>query len=164
MYKVAKLLALVSVLANTPADPYLAETEAIPEVGLTKVERQYMSCASEIDMLSQDEIELIALVTMAEAESESDEGKRLVIDTILNRVDSNEFPDTVYDVIYELNAFESMWNGRVDVCYVDNDICQLVREEMYNRLNHDVVYFTAGRYGQYGTPMFQVGNHYFAGH
>ena len=160
MYKVAQLLALVSVLANSPAEPYLAEST--PEVGLSKIERHYISCAVEELPLTDDEIELIALVTMAEAEGESEEGKRLVIDTILNRVDSLYFPDTVYDVIYETNAFESMWNGRVDVCYVDDYICQLVREELINRTNYDVVFFTAGEYGQYGVTMFQVGNHYFA--
>lgn len=113
-------------------------------------------------LATQDEIELIALVTMAEAEGESEEGKRLVIDTILNRVDSPYFPDTITEVIYQPNAFTSMWNGRVDRCYVMDDICQLVREELQYRTNYDVVFFTAGAYGKYGSPMFQVGNHYFA--
>ena len=35
---------------------------------------------------SEEDIELIALVTMAEAEGEPEEGKRLVIDTILNSI------------------------------------------------------------------------------
>ena len=55
---------------------------------------------SDIIGLSTEEIELIALVTMAEAEGEPEEGKRLVIDTILNRVDFGEFPSTVTEVIY----------------------------------------------------------------
>lgn len=112
--------------------------------------------------LSQEEIELIALVTMAEAEGESEEGKRLVIDTILNRVDSLYFPNTVYDVIYQQSQFSSMWNGRVDRCYVMNDICELVLEECQSRTNYDTIFFTAGGYSKYGVPMFQVGNHYFS--
>lgn len=113
-------------------------------------------------MFTDEEIDLIALVTMAEAEGECEEGKRLVIDTILNRVDSEHFPDTVYDVIYYPNAFESMWNGRVDRCYVMDDIRQLVLEEIESRTNYEVVFFTAGRYSIYGVPMFQVENHYFS--
>ena len=35
----------------------------------------------------------------------SDEGKRLVIDTVLNRVDSKYFPDTIHDVIYQKGHF-----------------------------------------------------------
>ena len=112
--------------------------------------------------LSEEEIELIALVTMAEAEGECEEGKRLVIDTILNRVDHDRFPDTVSEVIYQKSQFTSMWNGRVDKCYVDDDIYNLVVEELQSRTNYDIVFFTAGHYGKYGTPMFSVGNHYFA--
>lgn len=112
--------------------------------------------------VSQKEIELLALLTMAEAEGECEEGKRLVIDTVLNRVDSKHFPNTITEVIYQKNQFTSMWNGRVDRCYVREDICQLVREELVSRTNKDVAFFTAGNYGKYGTPMFPVGNHYFS--
>ena len=112
--------------------------------------------------LSTEEIELIALVTMAEAEGEPEEGKRLVIDTILNRVDFGEFPSTVTEVIYQPEQFSSMWNGRIDECYVMEEICQLVEEEIKYRLNNEVMFFTAGGYGKFGVPMFQVGNHYFS--
>ena len=53
----------------------------------------------EENLLSYEDISLIALVTMAEAEGECEEGKRLVIDTILNRVDSERFRNNVYDVV-----------------------------------------------------------------
>ena len=112
--------------------------------------------------VSNEDIELLALVTMAEAEGESEEGKRMVIDTILNRVDSERFDNTISEVIYAPNQFTSMWNGRIDRCYVADDICQLVIEELTNRTNYDVLYFTAYQYGAYGTPMFQIGNHYFS--
>ena len=42
-------------------------------------------------VMSDDEIELLTLVTMAEAEGESEYGQRLVIDTILNRIDCERF-------------------------------------------------------------------------
>ena len=117
----------------------------------------------EIELLmTREDIELIALITMAEAEGESEYGKRLVIDTILNRVDSSYFPNSVYSVIYQKNQFTSVWNCRLDRCYVDSDICQLVIEEVANRTNYDCLYFTAGGYGKYGTPLFKVGNHYFS--
>ena len=111
---------------------------------------------------SDEEIDLLALVTMAEAEGEPDDGKRLVIDTILNRVDHERFPDTIHDVVYQSGQFTSMWNGRVDRCYVKDDIYQLVLEELEHRTNYDTIFFHAGRYSSYGTPIFQVGNHYFS--
>lgn len=114
--------------------------------------------------LTEEEIELIALVTMAEAEGESEYGKRLVIDTILNRVDHewSGWPDSVEGVIYQNNQFTSMWNGRVNRCYVREDIVQLVREELENRTNSDVVFFMMGNYSRYGTPLFKEGVHYFS--
>ena len=111
---------------------------------------------------SEEEINLIALVTMAEAEGEPEEGKRLVIDTILNRVDDPHFPDTVHGVIYQPNQFTCMWNGRSDRCCVRADIRDLVLQEIANRTDHDVVFFRTGHYSSYGTPLFQVGHHYFS--
>ena len=111
---------------------------------------------------SREEIELLALVTMAEAEGEPEEGKRLVIDTILNRVDHGYFPDTISEVIYQKGQFSSMWNGRVDRCYISDDICKLVEEEIESRTNSDVIFFHAGRYSDYGSPILQIGNHYFS--
>lgn len=114
--------------------------------------------------LTEEEIELLALVTMAEAEGESELGKRLVIDTILNRVDHeySYWPDTVTEVIYQKGQFEAMWNGRIDKCYIRDDIVQLVKEELLNRTNTEVLYFRTGRYSSYGTPAFKEGNHYFS--
>jgi N-acetylmuramoyl-L-alanine amidase len=144
------------------------KTEAVEEVSFSPKEEvvqepapQDVVCEIDTD-ISNDDIELIALVTMAEAEGECEEGKRLVIDTILNRVDSISFPNTVYEVVYQPSQFSSMWNGRVDRCYIDDYICQLVEEELRNRKNYDVIFFTADKYGNYGTPMFQIGNHYFS--
>lgn len=129
----------------------LEETEPIPE----PVEEPLYS-------LTEEEIDLLALVTMAEAEGEPEEGKRLVIDTILNRVDSTKFPDTVYDVIYQPKAFTSMWTSRVKRCHVRDDIRQLVIEELESRTNDEVIFFRTDHYHSYGTPVFQVGNHYFS--
>lgn len=112
--------------------------------------------------LTEKEIDLIALVTFAEAEGEPEYGKRLVIDTILNRVASKHFPNTVSGVIYQQNQFTSMWNGRVNRSRITEEIRQLVKEEIVSRTNKDVIFFTAGGYGAYGKHMFSVGNHYFA--
>ena len=139
------------------------ETEAPVEVyepKTTDISTTFQS-KEKTDAIPDNDIELLALVTVAEAEGESEYGKRLVIDTILNRVDSNRFPDTISGVIYQKNQFTSMWNGRADRCRVTDEVRQLVREEMESRTNSDVLFFTAGGYGRYGTPAFQVGDHYF---
>ena len=113
--------------------------------------------------MSQEDIELIALVTMGEAEGEPEEGKRLVIDTILNRIDSERFKgNNAHDVIYAKNQFSCMWDGRIERCYVKEEIVELVKEELLNRANSEVLYFRADYYHNFGTPVMQVGNHYFS--
>lgn len=46
-----------------------------------------------------EEVYLLAKIAMAEAEGESTKGKALVVSVILNRVQSDEFPDTVEAVL-----------------------------------------------------------------
>ena len=138
----------------------VAEIPEEPQYSLT----EEAAVSTDVLTISEEEIDLIALVTMAEAEGESEKGKRLVISTILNRVDSElrYFPDTVTEVIYQPSQFSSMWDGRVDRCYVDEAICDLVRDELQSRTNSEVLYFHADKYGKYGTPSFVEGNHYFS--
>lgn len=149
-----------------PADIPAPVVEAVPpvskEVVVTPPPVVETSPPEEVFPLTQEEIELIALVTMAEAEGECEYGQRLVIDTILNRVDDPHFPDTVHEVVYQKNQFSSMWNGRVDRCYVKEELVDLVKEELRNRTNYDVVFFRTERYSDYGVPMFQVEHHYFS--
>ena len=116
----------------------------------------------ESNYISDEDLYLLALLTMAEAEGECEEGKRLVVDTVLNRVDSEHFPDTISEVIYQKNQFTSMCNGRVDRVDITEEVVRLIEEEVQNRTNCDVIFFHADRYGNYGTPMFSVGNHYFS--
>lgn len=109
-----------------------------------------------------DDVKLIALVTMAEAENQPEEGQRLVISTILNRAEFKGTVRTIPDVIYQKGAFSSIWNGRVDRCVVKDELCELVLSEMTSRTNYDVYFFSAGGYSKYGVPMFKVGDHYFS--
>lgn len=150
---------------------YSEKTDQPPEQDSEGIyyEIETLSVPEEIKMenrcepkLSQEDIELIALITMAEAETECEDGQRLVIDTILNRVNSEGFPDTVHEVIYQKNQFSSVWNGRVDKCYVKDTLCQLVEEELNSQMNTEVVFFRTQKYSVYGTPLFTVGNHYFS--
>jgi len=138
------------------------EYEAIPVIQEQIIFEAPPEPIVEEPQMSVEDIELIALVLMGEAQNQPEEGKRLVIDTILNRIDHERFPDTTHDVIYQRSQFTCMWNGRIDRCYVDEANCDLVRQELESRTNYEVIFFTAGRYSRYGVPMFKVGDHYFS--
>lgn len=114
------------------------------------------------ELYSEKDIELLALVMLAEAEGECEEGQRLVVDVILNRVDSDRHPNTIHDVVYQKGQFTSMWNGRTDRVTITDEARQLVREELESRTDYDVIYFRMYDYHRWGTPLFKVGCHYFS--
>ena len=162
---VLSMLAIVT-LSSAEQQPVIKETVTVKSQEYVSAPTNHVEVKTMMKSMtigvSEEDIDLIALVTMAEAEGETERGKRLVISTILNRMDSDYFPDTAKDVIYQTNAFTSMWNGRVDRCYVTDDIRQLVLEEINSRTNNDVMFFCAGYYSDYGNPMFAEGGHYFS--
>lgn len=114
------------------------------------------------DILTEADARMIALIVVGEAEDESEYGQRLVADTILNRIDSMRFPDTVNEVVRQPGQYSCVWNGRLNRCKVTDDICDMVQEEAANRTNEEVIFFRTGYYG-YGKPLFQEGHHYFCG-
>lgn len=63
----------------------------------------------------------LAKIAMAEAEGEDTEGKALVILVVLNRVWSDDFPDTIEGVITEDTQFAAYENGRYDRVEPDAD-------------------------------------------
>lgn len=117
---------------------------------------------SNTDYITMDDAVLIAKLVLAEAEGEPEMGKRLVIDTVLNRLDSSDFPNTVYDVIYQPYHYDPAWDGRIDQFSDLDDAFKLVVDEIHNRTNSEVLYFRTDKFHEFGTPMEQVGNHYFS--
>lgn len=117
---------------------------------------------SNVDLIAMDDAVLIAKLVLAEAEGEPEMGKRLVIDTVLNRLDSSDFPNTVYDVVYQPYHYDPAWDGRIDLFSELDDAFKLVVDEIHNRTNSEVLYFRTDKFHEFGTPMEQVGNHYFS--
>lgn len=139
----------------------LNNTQPVEEI----LEEPVTQSAREIEELpyTDDEIYLMAKVCLAEAEDQTELGKKLVVSTILNRVDSNKYANNVYDVIHQPWQFEVMHNGRIDRVTVTDDIIELVKSEIRDRTNYDVIYFRMDHYSEYGTPLFVEDDHYFSG-
>ena len=147
------------------AQTYKAQKKSIVETSANKIivkPKKKVKKKRKLN-ITKKEIKLVALLTMAEAEGECELGKRLVIDTVLNRKDSKRFPNTIWGVIYAKTQFTSMWNGRVKEVSATKKVCKLVTEEVKSRTNRKVMYFTAHHYGRCGKPLFHVQNHYFSG-
>lgn len=112
-----------------------------------------------VKAISKADIELLAKVVEAEAGNQGIEGKRLVTDVILNRVDSDIFPDNIHDVIYQKNQFSVV--GYIDSVVVTDETFAAIESELIDRINWDIVYFNAVGF-MYGKPWMKVGGHYFS--
>lgn len=112
---------------------------------------------------TDEEIDLVALLTLGEAEGESEYGKRLVIDTVLNRVDSSYFPETIDEVVYQKGQYSAIRSKRIKRITVSDEMRALVKEEMLNRSNDEVIFFKTGSYHNRKNKLFKEGKHYFCG-
>lgn len=113
-----------------------------------------------------DSLELLAICVEAEAGNQDLMGKRLVADVILNRVDSDDFPNDIVSVITQKTGdvyqFSSYQDGNMDeVWEPSEETFKAVQMELKHRYNSDITYFTEGYYNPYCIPAFKYGSHYF---
>jgi N-acetylmuramoyl-L-alanine amidase len=68
---------------------------------------------------TDEESQMLLKLAMAEAEDQGVIGKALVIRVVKNRVDSEAFPNSIEDVIYDPKQFSPVWDGRYDEAVPD---------------------------------------------
>lgn len=107
-------------------------------------------------------IQYMTKCVIAEAGNQDEIGKRLVADVILNRWESEDFPNTIPDVINQPYQFEVTQNNQISNVEWDWSVYTLVCEEIENRTNNEVLYFRTGNYHYGLNPLFKHGDHYFS--
>lgn len=105
--------------------------------------------------LNDDEKAVLAKVVHAEASNQDMTGKRLVVDCVLNRVDCEKYPNHVFGVVLQEGQFV-----RAET-YTQEDM-EAVEKEMEERLDYEIMYFRANKYHEFGTAMYQHGDHFFS--
>lgn len=111
---------------------------------------------------NNDSLNYLARCVEAEAGNQGIIGKRLVCDVILNRVDNKNFPDTIEGVINQKNQFSVVSNGMIYKVNVSKETLEACIMELDERIDSNILYFTAGDYGKYGTPAYNHKDHYFS--
>jgi N-acetylmuramoyl-L-alanine amidase len=118
-----------------------------------------------IGLISNQDFELLCQLVAAEAENQPFEGKRAVVAVVLNRVDYGwPFEDSIEEVIFQDGQFTCISDKRFfDAwAYVSDEDREAVTAELSERKYNEYLYFTAGHYGDYGTPAEPIGDHYFS--
>ncbi len=95
------------------------ETETDPELVVQKesisvVPTEEETTVSSSISLSDGDYDLLCKIVEAEATGQEVEGKMYVAAAIMNRINSDSFPDTVSGVVYERGQFSPVRDGRIN--------------------------------------------------
>lgn len=90
------------------------------------------------------EQELLARVVEAEAGNQGLYGKRLVVSVIYNRVESDKFPNTIYEVLTSPHQFSTVWNGQVEKMEITDETLFAIEFERTHRADNEILYFNNG--------------------
>ncbi len=117
--------------------------------------------------LTEKEYELLARVVTAEAEDQGFKAQYWVACVIMNRVESDLFPDKLEDVIWQnepVEQFTSMWNGRFERCRTTEECYEAVDYLIEHGivLPDDVLYFSSNGYLFDTIPYMQINQLYFS--
>lgn len=97
------------------------------------------------DAWSSDEKYLLAKIAMAEAEGCDTQTKAYVIMTVLNRVKSNKFPNTIKEVIYERHGstyqFSPIGDGRWNRVEPNDDCWKAVEIALSSDTSQGALFF-----------------------
>ena len=125
------------------------------------IEEQIPAAYHEIaDIITDDEIEMLARLLYLEARNQSEEGQRAVIEVVFNRVLSDEFPNTIHGVVYAPNQFSpAHLIPTTTPTEVQYEIVQKVLTDTETVLDRGVVFFSRKQYNDY--LYEKIGDHYF---
>lgn len=106
--------------------------------------------------LNESDKETLCRIVEAEAGSEDEEGKLLVANVVLNRVEDEHFPDTVKEVVFQeeqgVYQFSPVADGSYYRVNVSEETCQAVERALGGEdISQGALYFAARQYADNST-------------
>ena len=112
--------------------------------------------------ITESDIDLMAATVYYEANTEDMEGKRLVVSVILNRMESEQFPNDVRSVISQKGQFVTYkYSQYMSDTDIPIDCYGAVLAELDDRTDTEVLFFSSEGYNG-NQSLYQHGNHYFS--
>lgn len=119
-----------------------------------------------LEEVRQGEMELLAQLVQAEAGNQSLEGMRLVADVVINRMKDPRFPNTMEEVIFQMNPVQftctknggfsqAGWNMSPEAY-----LASRMEYEASTRLDENIIFFSRGKGN--GSNFYKVGDHWFS--
>lgn len=157
-------------IEQTPSLPEDTQPSTAPgeliEAVETQPESTYDSMIMSRDCGAEDS-EILLKIAMAEAEGESTQGKALVMLVVLNRVWSDEFPNTIEDVVFQPRQFSPVReDGRYWTTEPDRDCYEALELVMQGwDESGGALYFESCENSSWHSEnleyLYQFGNHKF---
>lgn len=140
-----KIIMLVSILTLVIGSyTVYAETTKTNQADTLKTKKVDVdskeSSVTDKRFIKEEEVKLLARLVHAEAKGEPYEGKVAVAEVVLNRVENEQFPDSVKEVIYQKNAFQPVQNGAINKP-AGKEAIKAVEDALENENKIDSLYF-----------------------
>ncbi|MCM1089711.1 MAG: cell wall hydrolase [Butyrivibrio sp.] len=125
--------------------------------------------------LGSEDLDILTRIVEAEAGNQDVEGRLLVANVVLNRVESEKFPNSVKDVVFQeekgVCQFSPVSNGRIWEVQVSKETDEAVERALEGEdISDGALYFVARKYADGGkvnwfdshlTYLFEYGGHEF---
>lgn len=93
------------------------------------------------ERFTEKEKYMLAKIAMAEAEGCKIKAKELVIRTVLSRIESDMFPNTVEEVIFQKNQFTPISDGRWNKVEPNEECWQALENVLSSSESKDILFF-----------------------
>lgn len=93
------------------------------------------------ERFTEKEKYMLAKIAMAEAEGCKIKAKELVIHTVLSRIESDMFPNTVEEVIFQKNQFTPISDGRWNKVEPNEECWQALENVLSSSESKDILFF-----------------------
>ncbi|MBU5331708.1 cell wall hydrolase [Anaerocolumna aminovalerica] len=131
-------------------EPIVTERELVG-ITVSKLKVEKPKVTKEVEDIykyevTSDELEMLQRITESEATGGDIESKKNITSTILNRVNSDSFPDSIKEVIFQQNSngsyqFSPIGDKRYYKLEITDDTIQAVDEVLRDGVTHDCLYF-----------------------
>ena len=126
-------------------------------------EQEELLAPYDIFGIDKYEYYLLSHIVEAEAGNQGIDGKRLVVDVVFNRVMSDQFPNSVEEVLTQDGQFTTYINGAYKLVEPSEDTHEAIAIEYDYIRNTDVYFFRTDHYHSFGKPLFVEEDHSFSG-
>lgn len=137
-----------------------------------KIENELLKAEKEkndkLNTLTFEEWEVLYRVARAEAGSWSKEGQKNVVYIVLNRMNSEEFPDTIEEVIFQTKPakqFACVWDGNFYKVEISDFTIENVQEAYLDYVEGEsadgALFFTLGKFSYEYLFTDEVGHNFY---